>query len=319
MATETEGTFKIGDVSLYTKTWTSRLPRDQPTGPLKAKLVFVHGFSDHINRYNVLFRHLASSGVQVHGFDQRGWGRSVAEPSQRGLTGPTALVLSDLAAFISSHLPSPVPLFVMGHSMGGGEALALASAPEYEEIVRQVNGWVLEAPFLAFPEGEEPSALKVFLGRLVGRLLPRQHLVNKIPVEYLSRDPVAQKSTADDDLCHDTGTLEGLAGLLDRTSSLSSGKWTLSKNVKALFLGHGTVDKVTSYKASKGWFDAQEIPDAEFKSYEGCFHQLHDDLCRDEFNGDVSAWILKRVGSGDVAGAVSEATQEGAAKPEAKL
>lgn len=233
------------------------------------------------------------------------------DSSHRGLTGPTSLVLSDIAAFIEAQLPSPVPVFVMGHSMGGGEALALACAPEYAELVGKIRGWVLEAPFLAFPEGEEPSALKVFMGRLVGRLLPRRHLLNRIPVEHLSRDPAWQKSVDEDTLCHDTGTLEGLAGLLDRTSALSSGKWALAKNVRALYVAHGTVDRVTSFKASKAWFEAQEVEDAEFKAYEGCLHQLHADLCKDEFYRDVSGWILKR------AECAGEA--EAGSKPDSKL
>ncbi|KAL2111822.1 hypothetical protein VUR80DRAFT_9210 [Thermomyces stellatus] len=310
MATEMEGTFTVGDAALYTKTWV-------PTGVTKAKLIFLHGFSDHVNRYNDFFAHLASCGIQVHGFDQRGWGRSVREPSHRGLTGPTALVLSDITAFIEAQLPSPVPVFVMGHSMGGGEALALACAPEYAELVGKIRGWVLEAPFLAFPEDEKPSAIKVVMGRLVGRLLPRQRLLHRIPVEYLSRDPAWQKSVDEDTLCHDTGTLEGLAGLLDRTSALSSGKWRLSRNVRALFVGHGTADRVTSFKASKAWFEAQEVDDAEFKAYEGCLHQLHADFCKEEFYRDVSRWVLERV---EGAEGPRTGTQEGGqAKTESKL
>lgn len=208
-------------------------------------------------------------------------------------------MLSDIAAFITAQLPSSVPVFVMGHSMGGGLALSLASTREYDGLVGKIRGWIVEAPFLAFPEGEEPSALKVFMGRLVGRILPRQHLKNPIPVEYLTRDEEVQKSVADDPLCHDTGTLEGLAGMLDRTSSLSGGKWELSKNVRSLFVTHGTEDRVTSYKASRAWFDAQNVEDAEFKPYEGCLHQLHVDLCKEDFYRHVGAWILERTGDND--------------------
>ena len=68
--------------------------------------------------------------------------------------------------------------------MGGGEVLTLASMPEYEDsIIRHVRGWILEAPFIAFPESETPSTLKMFAGRLAGRFLPRFHLVHVIPAE----------------------------------------------------------------------------------------------------------------------------------------
>ncbi|OHE92403.1 hydrolase [Colletotrichum orchidophilum] len=300
MATQTEGTFEVDGQKLHSTTWT-------PEGPIKAKLVFVHGFSDHVGRYHELFPNLAGRGIQVFSWDQRGWGRSAAKPAERGLTGPTSRVLADVAAFIRDKLPSPdVPVFVMGHSMGGGQVLALASNPQYHDLVAQVRGWLLESPFIAFTPGEEPSFLKVFFGKLASKVLPKQQLVNDIPAENLTRDPAAQQSIRDDDLMHNTGTLEGLAGMLERTDQLAQNKLKLSKNVKSLWLGHGTEDKTTCFNASKKWLGAQSIDDGHHKPYEGAYHQLHADLCKDEFFKDVGNWILERAG-------------EPAAKPESKL
>ncbi|KAK7749751.1 hypothetical protein SLS53_000330 [Cytospora paraplurivora] len=318
MVKEIEGQFKVGDTSLYTKTW---LP-DEST-PTVAKLVFVHGFSDHVGRYYDFFPSLARSGIAVYAFDQRGWGRSVRHPSEKGLTGPTAQVLSDIAAFFESVAapaePASAPLFVMGHSMGGGEVLALASTPEYEDrVVSRVKGWLLEAPFIGFAEAERPSALKVIAGRLAGKLLPRMHLVNVIAPENLTRDPEVQKSLHEDALCHDTGTLEGLAGLLDRTGDLQAGRLRLSPKVQSLWLGHGDADMATSHEASKEWYDRQtQVGDRTFKTYEGGFHQLHADLPREEFLADVRGWILERA-----AGTRREKAAEGegvAGKVESKL
>jgi acylglycerol lipase len=272
--------------------------------------VFVHGYSDHLGRYYDLFPSLARRGIQVFGWDQRGWGRSVSKPADKGLTGPTSQVIADMAHFIKDKLPSDAPLFVMGCSMGGGQALTLASDPAYEDLISQVRGWILEAPFIAFPPGEEPSAVTQFVGKLVGKLLPHRHLVNHLPKEYLSRDPAVVKSISEDELCHDTGTLEGLAGMLERTDMLNSGRLKLSKNVKSLFLAHGTADKTTCFNASKKWYDSQSIEDSKHKAYDGAFHQLHSDLCQSEFNKDVSDWILERCG---------EVSNTAAVAPDAKL
>lgn len=63
--TTEEGTHTTDDgQSLYTKTW-------KPAGPVKAYLVFVHGFSDHCNRYDSLFPPLVSRGIEVRSWDQR--------------------------------------------------------------------------------------------------------------------------------------------------------------------------------------------------------------------------------------------------------
>lgn len=279
----------------------------QPQGPIKAKLIFVHGFSDHVGRYYELFPNLASRGIQVFGWDQRGWGRSAAKPAERGLTGPTPRVIADVAAFIRDKLPSPdAPVFVMGHSMGGGQVLTLASDPQYHDLVGEVRGWLLESPFIAFTPGEEPGFLKVFFGKLASRLLPRQQLVNEIPAENLTRDRAVQQSIRDDEMMHNTGTLEGLAGMLERTDALAHGKMRLSPNVKSLWLGHGTEDKTTCFNASKKWFSTQSIEDGTHKPYEGAYHQLHADLCKEEFFKDVGDWVLERAGESTV-------------KPESKL
>ncbi|RFU25303.1 Acylglycerol lipase/Carboxylesterase, partial [Scytalidium lignicola] len=291
MVKEVEGTHKIGDSSLYTKSWL-------PDGPPKAKVIFVHGYSDHINRYYELFPTLASRGIEVHGFDQRGWGRSVRKPSEKGLTGPTSQVISDIVSFIKSHLPSSIPVFVMGHSMGGGEVLILASSPEYEDLMPSIRGWLCEAPFIGFPAGFEPNPFTVFFGRLAGKLLPRMQMKNQLAPENLTRDPEVVKSLYDDELCHDTGTLEGLAHMLDRTSLLSSGKTTLNKGVKSLWICHGTADKGTSFPATEKYFKEQtgSVPDKEFKVYEGAYHVLHADVkeSRPILANDVGDWILAR-------------------------
>lgn len=207
-----------------------------------------------------------------------------------------------MAAFIEPHLPtspSDPPVFVMGHSMGGGQVATLACDPAYvDKLVSRVRGWILEAPFIAFAPEEVPSALKVFAGRLAGRFLPHRQMKNELPPHNLCRDPEVVKSLKEDELVHNTGTLEGLASLLDRTAALAEGRARPGPAVKALWLGHGTVDKGTSYEGSKKWFDecTGEVKDKTFRTYEGWYHQLHAEPEKEVFYTEVGDWILARAG-----------------------
>ncbi|KAI1414258.1 alpha/beta-hydrolase [Hypoxylon sp. FL1857] len=300
-----EGTFQVDGLSLHTKSWL-------PSGRPKAKLVAIHGFSDHIDRYYDFFPTLARRGIAVHGFDQRGWGKSVRKPADRGRTGPTATVLSDIAAFIRAKALSSeddgIPVFVLGHSMGGGEVLTFASTPQYDDIIARVRGWVLESPFLGFAPAVQPSWLMVASGRLAAHVLPNFHLVRPVPPEHVCRDPAVQKSIAEDPLLHNTGTLEGLAAMIDRAEFLSAGKLTLRPKVRSVFLAHGTADMVTSYDKVKAWWGRQKLEDGTFKSYEGWAHQLHAEPGKEEFYKDVGDWILERSsGDGAAVGAAPEA------------
>lgn len=234
------------------------------------------------------------------GWDQRGWGRTVKDKADRGLTGPTAKVLEDIAEVVESQLPCDVPLFLMGHSMGGGEVLTLASTAKYDSLLVNFRGIILESPFIWFATGKEPNFLVMFGSRIAGKLLPRMQQVNILPPEDLTRDPEVVKSLKEDPLCHNTGTLEGLSSLMERTTELHSGRLKLRKGIQALWLGHGTIDGGTNYAASKKWFEEQTagISDKTFKSYEGWQHQLHADLpeTRPIFAKDVGDWILARLG-----------------------
>ncbi|KAJ1329155.1 acylglycerol lipase [Microdochium nivale] len=290
----TEGKFEVDGVSLHTKTWL-------PDGEVKAKLIFFHGFSDHIDRYYDFFPSLAKHGIASYGLDQRGWGRSTPSKAHWGRTGPTTRVLADMAAFIRSQLPSEVPVFVAGHSMGGGQVITLASTPEYEELVGQVRGWLLESPFIGFAPELKPYWFTVMFGKLAAMIMPNKQMVNVIPPENLSRDPEVHKSLHADELCHNTGTLAGLAGMLDRTAKLSSGELKLSGKVQSLLMMFGTCDKATSYDIGRAWFDRQKMDDAEFKSYEGAYHQLHADSDREQYYQDTADWILARASGGSAA------------------
>ena len=294
---------------LYTKTWKA------PPDALKARMVAIHGFSDHCDFYGILFPTLAQRGITVYGFDQRGWGRSVHEPAQKGRTGPTKQVLADITTFIKS-LPeegSHVPTFLFGHSMGGAEVIHYAASGP-QEVVSGIRGFLLESPFIDLHPSGRPWKSTVVLGRLVGRLLPNMHMLQALDPAKLSRDENVGKTWKADPLCHDTGTLQGLAGMLDRAEEIRHGKVVLKDGIgdggkTRLWVGHGTADQICDCEATRKWYEGLQIADKEAKLYEGHFHKLHDEPGQDrvQFANDVSSWILARCNSEDRAAATTEA------------
>lgn len=291
-------------VKLYTKTWA-------PDAKPKAILIFIHGFSDHCNAYYDLFPTLASAySIEVHSFDQRGWGRSVHTPRQKGLTGSTSKVLADIASFCNSviYQVSDVPIFLMGHSMGGAEALYFMLQTSTQNRSHglpngTVQGLLLESPFVAIHPDSQPNGLTVWAGKLAAKVVPSRQMVQKLDSKYMSHDPQVRKDWEDDSLCHDTGTLEGLAGMLQRAADLTA--LAEGKSVEGLklnpgcpvWLGHGTEDYVCSFEESKRLFEKLEVEDKTFKAYEGSYHKLHaePDGVKEEFGRDVGEWILSHV------------------------
>ncbi|KAJ5296020.1 hypothetical protein N7508_010841 [Penicillium antarcticum] len=301
----TEGTHTLPDgLELYTKTW-------ECSGPPRAILAFIHGFSDHCNAYYDMFPNLAEAGIEVRSFDQRGWGREVKKSSDKGNTGPTSQVLADMHSFLLT-LPSEssTPIFLMGHSMGGGQTLNYIFHPEspYNKDSRRpkLTGVLLYSPLIALDPASRPSKLVVVAGRLTSKLLPHKQRYSPLDYKLLSRVPSVVEDCIADKLCHDTGTLEGLAGMLDRglwleamfDTEASSGEWVDCS--LPFWFGHGDGDRITSFPATKDF--AGELTkrgkDATFVGYDGAYHRLHSELpeTTTKFVADIRDWILTKAG-----------------------
>ena len=250
-----------------------------------------------------MFPTLATLGISTYGFDQRGWGRSVHSPSEKGLTGPTPLILSDTTSFIKSVLASSspdddsknTPLFLMGHSMGGAQVLCYITLGP-SDVVSKIRGFLCEAPFLSLHKETKPSITTMLVARFAGKIFPHRQMVFPLDEKLLSRDPQVQKDFVEDKLCHDTGTLEGLAGNLDRSNSLDTGKLLISEGKgeggkTRVWLSHGTEDGVCDYKSSERLYDRmKDVKDKELKLYKGWYHKCKYLPFR---NGAVhTVWIL---------------------------
>ncbi|EPS43882.1 hypothetical protein H072_2093 [Dactylellina haptotyla CBS 200.50] len=301
---ESEIVLKDGH-KLFAKEWklvltaAEPLPSQTPAAPI-ASIIFLHGFSDHCGAYYDFFPDLANRGINTYAFDQRGWGKSSLEKKQWGVTGGTAAIFSDLDEIITARLthcqsqPTQPPLFLVGHSAGGALTLTYA----YSGALRsKLAGFVASSPFISLSPAEKPNPLVVMVGKLASRVMPNFQMLNKLDPSNVSRDPVVCKTFADDKLCHDTGTLAGLAGMLERGARLLSAEFVKKfDKKKPVLLLHGSADKVTDFNASKKFFGLLEAEDREFKEYEGWYHKLHADLpeTRKEYSTDVASWIVTK-------------------------
>ena len=98
-------------------------PGRQPT---RAVILALHGFGDAGDlTFEGAARYWAGRGIAVYAPDQRGFGGNA---SRRQWPGPEALVEDAVALAAQVRRAHPgLPLVVVGHSMGGGTALAAAA------------------------------------------------------------------------------------------------------------------------------------------------------------------------------------------------
>lgn len=86
-----------------------------------ALLLFIHGFSEYVERYDHVFSNFAERGIKTFAWDQRGFGRSAIKKKDWGVTGGTDKALEDIDYFVKQVKAEAetlnVPVFIWGHSM----------------------------------------------------------------------------------------------------------------------------------------------------------------------------------------------------------
>lgn len=156
--------------------------------------------------------------------------------------------------------------------MGGQEVLIYASQGP-AAIRRQIRGFIAEAPHIKLHPSTEPSWMTVVAGRLASKFVPRWKIVSRLDPKWMCRDELTRSLWPADELCHDTGTLEGIVGMLDRGKQLSSGHPALEDwEGLSILAVHGTGDMCCSYEATRDYFDTLVVRDKTLFLYDGVYH-----------------------------------------------
>ncbi len=172
-----------------------------PVTAPKGVVVFLHGLTEHGQRYAETAQRLNEIGWAVVAPDLRGHGRS---EGPRGAMVHDDDYLHDLAAIldvVSKTYPG-LPLVLQGHSMGGALAarFAAAQALPREDIpwARPLDGLILSAPALQPTMSLVQKALLSTMGRLIQDV--------PVPVafkpEWSSSDPAVIAEYNNDHLIH---------------------------------------------------------------------------------------------------------------------
>ncbi|WBL41485.1 lysophospholipase [Algoriphagus halophytocola] len=273
-----ETSYKTHDgIELYLQAW-------MPESP-KASLLLVHGLGEHSSRYAHLVEKLTEIGVSVFTFDGRGHGKSVKGK-------PTAYFksyedyLKDIDALfekVKSYVPD-VPAFLYGHSMGGG--LVAAYVLKYQP---KADGVVLSSP--AIKEAEGTSQILIALSSVISKYLPKLKAL-KLDANKVSRIPEEVEKYLNDPLVY-TEAIPARTGyevlqVMRFVQNLGSYFET------PLLLIHGSDDGLTNPKGSELLFKKAKASDKTLKIFPGGYHELINDLDREEVMDLIVNWIKER-------------------------
>lgn len=281
-----EGTFSgFGALELYYQSW-------HPDGMEKPKalLPIVHGAGEHSGRYGNVVNWFVPRGYAVYAFDLRGHGRS---PGPRGHINDWSEFREDVRLFLEfvrSQETDSSPLFLLGHSMGG--LIVLEYTLHYPQ---GLSGVIASGPVLA-RVGLSPFLIA--LAKILSGLLPRLTLNTGLDATALSRDQTVVEAYVNDPLVHSLGTPR-LGTELTRAF-----EWTQAHAAQMAvpcLIVHGSEDRLVPPEGSRAFYARMTLADKEFREYTGYYHEVFNDVGKEQVLADVEAWIEKHLPSGNAA------------------
>lgn len=250
---------------------------------LKGVICLVHGLGEHCGRYEHFAKFFVEHDFVVISCDLTGHGQSEGKRGHVSSFDVFYDQLDKLLEEASKRFPGE-PKFIYGHSMGGNIAINYA-------ILRKprVLGVVASAPWLR-PAMAIPSS-KLALAKIANVIFPSYLENNGIDVNQLSRDPKVAEAYVKDPLVHNKISARLFMNGTERAKYAMDNATQLRV---PLLIMHGSQDGLTSYTASEEFAKLTE-KFAEFKSWPGFYHELHNEPEQKEVMQYVLNWLENKL------------------------
>lgn len=256
-----------GSERLYARAWAP-----QGTEPTWLA-VLVHGYGEHIGRYEHTADALCNNGAAVYGLDHRGHGRSSGE---RVLIDDFDGVAEDLHRLITQARTAyrTLPLVLIGHSMGGMIAARYAQLHPDELAGLVLSGpvlgrWTTAAQLLAAPEIPDTP----------------------LDTSTLSRDPqVAADYAADELVWHGPFKRELLQAIDTGLARIRAGG---RLGATPLLWVHGAHDSLVPVSDSRVGIGEFAGDDVAVRIFPGARHEVFNETNRDEVLEEVARFAQR--------------------------
>jgi len=257
----------------YWQAWT---PDDDPT----SVVLLVHGAAEHTGRYVELAEKLVYADHAVYGVDHHGHGRS---DGKQGNLGRMSGVVADLDSLrrIAEYAHPDVPVFILGHSLGGLIALDYLVTKGQDGIAGVVLSGAAVDPSVG-------SAIERAMAPVLSALVPNLPIVD-LGADNISRDlDVVATYRADPLVYHGRIRARTGAEVLSAISRVSAGLPSLTLPVLVL---HGGADAIAAPSGAQLVHDTIGSPDNTLRIYDGLFHEIFNEPEKDDVIADVLSWL----------------------------
>ncbi len=239
----------------------------------RAAVLLVHGIGEHCGRYEELGVYLASEGIDVLSFDNRGFGQS---GGRRAFVNSFDEYLDDVEDLLEERRGLGVPVILMGHSLGGliCSTYLVSSRPSPDLAV-------LSAPALS---AEIPLWQRV-MAPLLGRVLPKVFIKSTIEGDLLSRNVAVQEAYVNDPLVI-AGSTAGLG--YEILSTMKTTSAAINRITLPTYVFHGGSDNLVPTASSE---PLGRMSNVTRRVWDSLRHETLNEPEQAEVRAEVLAWI----------------------------
>ena len=253
-----------------------------PGEDLRAVIILVHGLGEHIQRYSHWADMFNKEKIGFAGVDLPGHGRS---DGRRGDI-KNYLLLSEMLDILVNESKKTfpgVPIYIYGHSLGGGIVLdyLINKNPK-------VKGAIVTSPWLRL--SFEPSKGKLKLAAIMKNILPGLTQPSGLIVNHISHDQEVVDKYNSDPLVHGMISVSLFHGAM---RAGANALLNASRLKLPVLLIHGSDDLICSPSGSREFAGKTTL--AELKIWDGGYHELHNETFKYEVFEYIINWISKKL------------------------
>jgi alpha-beta hydrolase superfamily lysophospholipase len=265
-------------LDLVCQSWISPAPR--------GVIVVVHGLAEHSGRYHDTAEFFCANNWSVYACDLRAHGHSPNPPKAgRVHVRRFSDYFLDVDAVVQQAQKQhpDLPLFILGHSMGG--LISISYALEKPD---GLAGVIISSPALGtHPDFSPPLLLRILVG-ILSRIAPRVLVDSELDTEAISRDPAVVKAYLDDPLVSQKISARWYSELLKTMKKAHRNAGRLQ--VPMLLMQSGA-DRLVDPAAPALWGHSAPAGLVDLVVWDGLYHEMFNEPEKDLVRNKVIAWL----------------------------
>jgi alpha-beta hydrolase superfamily lysophospholipase len=243
----------------------------------RGAVVIVHGLCEHQGRYDYVAQRLLAQQLNVYRFDHRGHGKSGGKRVYYEKWTDISDDVNAVVDFAKAQNPD-LPLFVLGHSMGGYAAACFGTR------------WPGKADGLILSGAMTRYNAKI-MGELPLQMSADTYVANALG-EGVCSDPAVGAAYLADPLVEKQISVALINSLGQGVAYLKAHPKEFTDPVLVL---HGLNDGLVSNLDSREFFGEIASRDKSLRIYSGMCHEIFNEYDKDEPIGDLIGWLNRRL------------------------